>query len=457
MPEATRPDPPPGTGSAQRSNVGSQRSAPPQEEEPPAWLSEAPPSEPPSEPKPPPQAQAKPNGQPRSEHTGNGRANTESIYQDAVGRLKETIEGTDADAPLRFEFVTFDQLKASNISLYTVKNVFSHRGLAIVWGPPKCGKSFWVFTVMMFVALGWKYRGHRVTQGEVVYLALEGRAGFDDRAEAFRAQYLVPDREGEPAPTVPAFKLCGASLDLIKDHHKLIADIRTQSIAPRVVVIDTLNRSLVGSESSDEDMAAYIKAAYAIEEAFGCLVVVIHHCGVNDNRPRGHTSQTGAAEVQIAVRKEADGVVTATVELAKDMPEGTTFASRLKVVELCKDQDGDPKNTCVVVPIEAEEGSDKPVQSGKREKLTKGAQTALRALREAVDEVGAVPPASNHIPAKIKTVTTEQWRDYAYRRGISTGEDRAKQQAFKRASEHLIGSEPPFAKVWDGQVWLTRN
>lgn len=41
-------------------------------------------------------------------------------------------------------------------------------------------------------------------------------------------------------------------------------------------------------------------------------------------------------------------------------------------------------------------------------------------------------------------MTVGQWRDDAYRMGISTSdEDRAKRQAFKRASEYLIGLEPP--------------
>jgi RecA-family ATPase len=56
------------------------------------------------------------------------------------------------------------------------------------------------------------------------------------------------------------------------------------------VVLDTLNRSLNGSENSDEDMGKYIKATAAIREAFNCAVLVVHHCGVNDSRPRGHTS-----------------------------------------------------------------------------------------------------------------------------------------------------------------------
>jgi hypothetical protein len=250
---------------------------------------------------------------------------------------------------------------------------------------------------------------------------------------------------------VPAFRLSGASLDLIKDHPKLIADIKQQAANPACVVIDTLNRSLVGSEGKDEDMAAYLKAAETIQNAFQCCVIIIHHCGVSGDRPRGHTSQTGAADVQIAVKKDGAGNVIATVELAKDMAEGATFASRLEVVDLGTDQDGDPVTSCVVVPVEGVTTT-KPLPKG--HSMSKAAKTALRALQQAIDELGAVPPASNHIPTKVKTVTFEQWRDYAYRLGISTGEERAQRLAFQRASENLIGGE--HVGVWDNQAWPTR-
>ena len=83
-------------------------------------------------------------------------------------------------------------------------------------------------------------------------------------------------------------------------------------------------------------------------------------------------------------------------------------------------------------------------------------QIALRALAEAIDEVGNLMPASNHIPARTKTVTFEQWRNYSYRRGISASDEpRAKQQAFKRASEYLIGEE--HVGAWDNQVWPAKE
>jgi hypothetical protein len=86
----------------------------------------------------------------------------------------------------------------------------------VVWGPPKCGKSFWTFHMVMHVALGWKYRGRRVQQGAVVYLALEGGKGFEARIEAFRQRHLPEHHDQVP------FFLIADALNLVKDHSELI-------------------------------------------------------------------------------------------------------------------------------------------------------------------------------------------------------------------------------------------
>jgi RecA-family ATPase len=70
-------------------------------------------------------------------------------------------------------------------------------------------------------------------------------------------------------------------LDLVRAHETLITSIEEKvgpGNNPGVVILDTLNRSLNGSESKDVDMAAYINAADAMRERFNCLVVIIHHC-----------------------------------------------------------------------------------------------------------------------------------------------------------------------------------
>ena len=171
----------------------------------------------------------------------------------------------------RFTLVRFGEIKPlDGDEDYWVKGLLPRTGLAVVWGPPKCGKSFWTFDLLMHVALGWQYRGLRVRQGPVVYVCLEGTRGFRKRKEAFRIAKMT----GANEPQDPPFFLVSNPLALVRDVKTLIADIKRQvgEDVPAIVCIDTLNRSLTGSENKDEDMAAYIRAADMIRDAFDCLV-----------------------------------------------------------------------------------------------------------------------------------------------------------------------------------------
>ena len=346
------------------------------------------------------------------------------------------FNGNGHGAKPRFKLIPFAELKSTTAPSYLVKGLIPRIGLIVVWGPPKCGKSFWTFDLVMHIALGWDYRGRRTRQGDAVYCAFEGGAGFNDRAEAFRREQNVTDAR---------FYLVPAVVNLIADHIALIASIRAQCSNPAVVVLDTLNRSLVGSESNDQDMANYVKAADAIRETFGCAVIIVHHCGIDGNRPRGHTSLTGAADAQLAVKRDSENNVVVTIEHMKDGAEGAVIGSRLERVELGIDDDGDEMSSCVVVPAEAE----KPVKTN----LPAAAKLALRALHEALADFGTLPPASNHIPSNTRTTTRTRWREYCDAKTVtdSTNPD-SKRKAFVRAAEKL--QELNFIGVWQDQVWV---
>jgi len=324
-----------------------------------------------------------------------------------------------------------------SIANYVVKGILPRVGLGVIWGPPKCGKSFLAYDLVMHIACGRAYRGHNVRKGTVVYLALEGSYGFAGRVEAWRRRFKPP----KDAP----FYLIDESINLITEATALIAALRGQlSTPPDIVVIDTLNRALQGDENSSEDMAKFIRAADAIRTAFGCLVLLIHHCGVVGTRPRGHTSLAGADDVQIAVERDKDSNVVATVQHMKDGPSGAVIASKLEVVELGVDQDGDPLTSCVIIPAVA------TVES----KLPKGAALALEALRKlfasSIDNIPA--PEGANLPAGARVVRQTRWREHFY---SATPQDSqgAKQRAFLRAHEKL--TEAKLIDFWDEYVWLT--
>jgi hypothetical protein len=347
---------------------------------------------------------------------------------------------------LRFELVPFDKIAIGSTSVYLVKGIIPRAGLTIVWGAPKCGKSFWTFDLVLHVALGWEYRGRRVHSGAVVYCALEGAEGFRARVEAFRQAKL------SAAPNDVPFHLISSPVSLVADHRALIAAIRLTlgEVVPAAVVIDTLNRSLAGSESDDRDMAAYVRSADAIRDAFKCAVIIVHHCGHEGTRPRGHSSLLGAVDAQISIKRDPADNIVATVEWMKDGPQGNEIVSRLRQVEVGIDEDGEPITSCVIEPIEGAAPNRATIP---KPKLTKGAKIALTALYEAISELGKAPPASNHIPPNVKAVAVSQWREYAYRQGISgSDEPRAAQLAFRRAHETLVAAK--LVAVWEPYAWI---
>jgi hypothetical protein len=347
----------------------------------------------------------------------------------------------------RFQLVRFDDIRLKADRAYLVKGVLPLGGLSVVWGAPKCGKSFWAFDLVMHVALGWDYRGRRVHKGSVVYVACEGERGLAARVEAFRQRALA-----ESSDANPPFFLLATRLDLVADVDQLMADIKATLKTDRcaAIVIDTLNRSIAGSESNDQDMGAYLKASDKILEAFGAAVIIIHHCGHNGSRPRGHTSLTGAADAQIAVKRDANERVIAKIEFMKDGPQGDEIISRLVVVEVGIDEDKEPITSCI---LEAADGSG--IDQGSRKALRKlpdKQRRALQLLTDAIARGGEIPPSSDRIPVGRQCIDESVWRDHVYKGGISDGKQNAQRMAFNRAAEALITAG--LVGKWGNQVWL---
>jgi hypothetical protein len=326
----------------------------------------------------------------------------------------------------------FDTIDIPADPTYLVRDLLPDVGLAVIFGPEKCGKSFWLFDVMMHVALGWPYRDHDVIQGAVVYLALEGGRGFAKRIVAFRQEFLPQD--SDPVP----FWLIDVRIDLVKEHSALIAAIRTQlkNTKPAAVVIDTLNRALNGSENNDEDMGKFIAAADAIRDAFKCLVAIIHHTPLSGNRPRGHSSLAGADDVQISVEKnDASGIVTCKVVHMKDEMSDLVLASKLKRIEIGTDSKGNPITSCTVEPVKLNPNDTNP-------NLPKTQRLALDVLKKVLASTDGVEVktdsdlAKKAIPVGTRACNSEIWRQAFYDAYPADKHD-TKKKALFRASLDL--------------------
>jgi hypothetical protein len=162
---------------------------------------------------------------------------------------------------------------------------------------------------------------------------------------------------------------------------------------------------------------------------------------------RGHGALLGAVDTTVHVVNK-DGTRLAEVVKSSDHEEGQRIAFFLKSVIIDQDDGyGDP----VTAPVVVEDQAPTTAKAAKRAvKIPKNATLALNALRDAVSDCGQ-HAANAHIPASVQVVTLDQWRDYAYRRGLGGEEAKSRQKAFTRAAECLAGSG--LVGIWEPYAW----
>jgi len=356
----------------------------------------------------------------------------------AVGGTQTKEEAPADQRKLRFRLIKFQDMRPGLEPVYLVDELMPSAGLVLVWGRQKTFKSFWLLDLFVHVAMGWPYRDHTVRQGPVIYCAFEGGHGYKGRIEAIRRHYGISDDVD-----VPLFVMPG-QVDLIADEKALVEEFRYQlgPVVPSVVVLDTLNRSLSGSESSDKDMTLYVKAAEAVRKAFGCVCVIVHHCGCDDTHARGHTSLPAAVDAELSVvRDEGSPVVLVSVKAMRDGPEGMVVRSRALPVPLDPDQNGKPRSSIVIVPDDDATIVVPTKQGGRPDTAT---PLFVEVLRAALDAKGEYFTPDGKLP--LQAVDQQHVRELFYRRYVNAEEDRKKSHgaqihAYKRALENAVAKE----------------
>lgn len=258
---------------------------------------------------------------------------------------------------------------------YLVKGLLDKEGMSVIYGESNCGKTFLALDIALHIAQGKPWRGQKVRQGAVVYIAAEGGMGLQDRLDAFRAHYKLTE--------YPPFHLVPVSVDFCNSEDDVEELIDEISDIPNVdlIVIDTLSRAMAGGdENSSTDMGAAIRSADRLKEELSTHVMFIHHCGKDATRgARGHSSLRAAVDTEIEVKRSLNSI-EAVVKKQRDGKTDGKHVFALCSISLGMDEDGEPKNSCVLTPSVGPLVTEKPLKGQ--------AKKAFDALRQVLEEKG---------------------------------------------------------------------
>lgn len=262
----------------------------------------------------------------------------------AIGRKRAVETAPIVPNANRYKLVSGKELRELPPTEWCIRGVFPATGIVAVYGPSGSGKSFLAFDMAAAIAEGRSWFDCRVKAAPVVYVPLEGAAGFKRRSKAweFNRRRDLPD---------------GLGLMMQPMHLTTPQDVEDlAAIVPpgAVVFIDTLNRATPGcDENSSKDMGMILEAVNRLQSLTGGLVVLIHHTGKDAERGmRGHSSMFAAMDAVVEVKRDKANPERRgwSVAKSKDDEDGKSHSFKLVAVQLENDSDGQVVTSCVVEP-----------------------------------------------------------------------------------------------------------
>jgi hypothetical protein len=266
----------------------------------------------------------------------------------AEADIVNPISDDEQPAQPRYTFEPVHAFSSAMALPWIVKGVLPKAGLAVVYGASGSGKSFAVLDIAFAIARGVEWRGRRVRQGRVAYIAAEGAEGFRKRLAAYAKHFDVD-------LTVVPMTVLNASPNLMEkqDAVDIVRGIRAAGGAD-VVIVDTFAQTTPGAnENAGEDVGKALAHCKRIHETTGALVVLIHHSGKDASKgARGWSGLRAAADAEIEILREGDAR-SLRLSKNKDGEDGLLWGFALETVQLGVDEDMDPITSCVVVEAQA--------------------------------------------------------------------------------------------------------
>lgn len=307
---------------------------------------------------------------------------------------------------------------------WLIKNYLELDSTTLLYGASGSGKSFVAVDMACSIATGTSWQGQDTEEGAVFYIAGEGHSGFKKRFRAWQQENNVT-LQGKP------LFLSQTTIGLPDDTNlrKLIDEIdllvAETGHKPKLIILDTLARCLIGDENFAKDIGGFIQALDNLRLKYGCCVLTVHHTGHTEaNRARGSSALKAAMDTELSL-KDIKGTIELSITKQKNHEAPASLHFKLEQIDL-----GNDINSAVIT------STDKPnFKTGGT--LNKNDQIVLNALQE-LDATHQLQMATDsESVATAQPIPIQQWRELAYK-SLTQSTQKSKKDTFTRSMNRLV-------------------
>jgi hypothetical protein len=300
------------------------------------------------------------------------------------------------EKPARFQVIPAAQFASASPTRWIIKGVLPQGELVVLFGESGSGKSFFALDMGAAIARGVEWRGRRVRQGRVVYIAAEGGGGVRKRLAAYAIHHGI--------------SLEDLNLGVIHAAPNLLEKADAVDVARAIattgpcdlVIVDTFAQTMPGNENAGEDVGKALAHCKGIHLATGATVMLIHHAGKDTSKgARGWSGLKAAADTEIEVSRLTTGRM-ARLSKQKDGEDGSSWGFDLNTVAVGMDEDGDVIESCVVVEADVEMS---------RLSLARRLGKVEQAVADAVSAMGESPLVEDVIADAVGRLPVAEGRD----------------------------------------------
>ncbi len=349
----------------------------------------------------------------------------------AMSRFAEEVEpinaaAVEAQQPVRsraahsFKFLAADDLKVKPIA-WLVKDYLESNTLALMYGPPSAGKTFFALDISCCIAAGLSFHGHDVKPGAVFYIVGEGHGGVARRIHAW-AEHNRSTVPGSLfiSETPADFFDCDSAARVASAVDSIAI---ATGVQPALIVIDTMARNFLGEENSATDVNHFVRNLDDMRRRWQATVLIVHHSGKDHERgARGSIALKCGVDAEYEVTCSAkDNMVRLTPGKMKDAVKPPPLAFALESV-LVKDTFGHPVQSAVLKPVAYTATGSSLQPQGKNQ------QRALQVLKDMYSEASEKGEAPD--------ITLDDWKKRLAEHGVTR--NRAKEACDSLARRGIV-------------------